>query len=149
LTGRWTLARTLITAEPGVVRVERELGREPLPELTLAQGTTALWDGRFWVSVGKAYAGVPVTVRALGEAGLRDLRRRRLVAEGASRGAATVPALWRGEEIVAVPSLGFWSSAHAREQLDAVFAGLGTPRNVAGAQRGHRGGSAAKGRILS
>jgi tRNA(Ile)-lysidine synthase len=134
---RWTLARALITAEPGVVRVERELGREPLPELTLAPGAAALWDGRFWVSVGKAYAGASVKARALGEANLRDLRRRRLVAEGASRGAATVPALWRGEEIVAAPSLGFWSSAHAREQLDAVFAGLGT-RNVAGAQTGHR-----------
>ena len=146
---RWTLARALITAEPRVVRVERELGREPLPELTLAPGAAALWDGRFWVSVGKAYAGAPVKVRPLGEANLRDLRRRRLVAEGASRGAATVPALWRGEEIVAAPSLGYWSSAHAREQLDAVFAGLGTPRNVAGALMGLRGGSASKGRILS
>jgi tRNA(Ile)-lysidine synthase len=158
---RWTLARALITAEPEVVRVERELGREPLPELTLAPGAAALWDGRFWVSVGTAYAGGSLTVRALGEAVLRELRRRRLVAEGPSRAAATVPALWRGEEMIAAPSLGFWSSAHAHDQLDAVFAGLGTPPDAASAQAGHRAdhgagrraghraGSAPKGRILS
>jgi tRNA(Ile)-lysidine synthase len=138
---RWTLARALITAEPDVVRVERELGREPLPETTLAPGTAALWDGRFWVSVAKAYPRGPLTVRALGETTLRDLRRRRLVAEGASRGAATVPALWRGDEIVAVPSLGFWSPAHARDQLDAVFLGLGTARDAASAGGTNRGKS--------
>jgi tRNA(Ile)-lysidine synthase len=130
---RWTLARALITAEPDAVRVEREPGREPLPETTLAPGTAALWDGRFWVSVAKAYPGGPLTVRALGETALRDLRRRRLVAEGASRGGATVPALWRGDEIVAAPSLGFWSLAHARGQLDAVYLGIGRTRNAASA----------------
>ena len=109
---------------------------------TLAPGAAALWDGRFWVSVAKAYAGGPLKVRALGEASLRDLRRRRLVAEGASRGAATVPALWRGDEIVAAPSLGFWSSAHARDQIDAVFLGLGTAPNTAGAGGADRGKSA-------
>jgi tRNA(Ile)-lysidine synthase len=139
---RWTLARALISLERDVVRVERELGREPLPELTLAAGAAALWDGRFWVSVAKAYAGGPIKVRAIGEANLRDLRRRRLVAEGASRGAATVPALWRGDEIVAAPSLGFWGSAIARDQLDAVFLGFGTAHDSASEQRPKRGKSA-------
>jgi tRNA(Ile)-lysidine synthase len=147
--GRWTLARALITAEPNLVRVERELGRDPLPELGLAAGAAALWDGRFWVSVAKAYTGGPLKVRALGETGLRDLRRRRLVAEGASRGAATVPALWRGDEIVAAPSLGFWSSAHARDQIDAVFLGLGTAPGTAGAGGTDRGKSALGRRTLS
>jgi hypothetical protein len=64
-------------------------------------------------------------VRALGEVALRDLRRRRLVGAEASRGAATAPALWRAEEIVAVPSLGYWASAHMRDELQAVFLGLG------------------------
>jgi tRNA(Ile)-lysidine synthase len=123
---RWTLARALITAEPDIVRVERELGREPLPELTLAAGAGALWDGRFWISVGKAYGGGPLRVRALGEANVRDLRRRRLIAEGASRGAATVPGLWRGEEMIAAPSLGFWAGVQARDQLEAVFMGIWT-----------------------
>lgn len=129
---RWTLARALITAEATVVRVEREPGRELLPELTLAAGTAALWDGRFRVSVGKGCAGAPLEVRAVGEANLRDLRRRRLIAEGPpSRAAAAVPALWRGDEIVAVPSLGFWNAAQARGQVDAVFVGLGTRRRLA------------------
>jgi tRNA(Ile)-lysidine synthase len=139
---RWTLARALITAEPDVVRVEREPGREPLPELTLAPGASALWDGRFRVRVAKGYAGGPLNVCALGEATLRDLRRRRLVSESASRGAATVPVFLRGDEVVAAPSLGFWSAAHTRGQLDAVFVGLGTARNAANAQAGDRGGSA-------
>jgi tRNA(Ile)-lysidine synthase len=138
---RWTLARALISAEPDVVRVERELGREPLPEATLAPGAAALWDGRFWVSVAKGYSGGPLTVRALGETALRDLRRRRLLAEGTSRGAATVPALWRANEIVAAPSLGFWSHAQARHQLDAVFLGLGTARDAASGAGSNRGKS--------
>jgi tRNA(Ile)-lysidine synthase len=146
---RWTLARALITAELHLVRVERELGREPLPELTFAPGAAALWDGRFWVSVAKAYSGGPLKVRALGETSLRDLRRRRLVPEGGSRGAATVPALWRGDEIVAAPSLGFWSSAHARDQIDAVFLGLGTVPNSAAVGGTGRGKSALRSRTLS
>jgi tRNA(Ile)-lysidine synthase len=144
--GRWTLARALITVEPDVVRVERELGREPLPELTLAPGAAALWDGRFWVSVAKAYAGGPLKVRALGESNVRDLHRRRLI--GDARGATTVPALWRGDEIVAAPSLGFWSAAHVRDQLDAVFLGLWT-RHSAGAGAPNRGKSVLKTRSLS
>ena len=148
-TGRWTLARALISAEPGVVRVERELGREPLPEVTLAPGGAVLWDGRFWVSVAKAYAGGPLKVRALGEVALRDLRRRRLLAEGTSHGAATVPALWRGDEIVAVPSLGFWLSAHTRDQLDAIFLGLGQAPNAAGSGGSKLGKSSLRTRNLS
>jgi hypothetical protein len=120
-----------------------------LPELTLAAGASALWDGRFWVSAAKGLAGGPVTVRALGEANLRDLRRRRLVSESASRGAATAPVFWRGDEIVAAPSLGFWSTASSRNQLDAVFAGLAAARSVAGAQGRIRGKPVSRGRTLS
>jgi tRNA(Ile)-lysidine synthase len=147
---RWTLARALITAEPSVVRVEREPGREPLPELTLAAGASVLWDGRFWVSVAKGYAGGPLVVRALGEVKLRDLRRRRLIGEGAAtRAAATVPALWRGDDIVAAPSLGFWAAAGARDQLEAVFVGLGAAPNVANVRDAARGQTTFKGHTLS
>src|SRR5262245_37690421 len=71
--GRWTLARTAIRAGPGTIVLEREPGRRPGPELALAPGERALWDGRFWVAAGPKL-GFPVAVRALGEAGLAALR---------------------------------------------------------------------------
>ncbi len=123
---RWTLARALITAEAATVRIERETGRQPLPELTLAAGETTLWDGRFQVTVGAGYAGGAAQIRALGDAGLRDLRRRRLIAaEAPTRAAATVPAFWRERDIVAVPSLDYWGAGSGVEQLEAEFIGLG------------------------
>ena len=146
---RWTLGRAIITLEPDVVRVEREPGREPLPEVTLVPGDEVLWDGRFWVTVAKSHAGAPLKLRPLGEVALRDLRRRRLVGPEASRGGATVPALWRGEEIVAVPSLGYWASAHHRDELRAVFLGLGYAPNAAGPGDRPEPRSSLKARTLS
>src|SRR5690606_19905995 len=104
-------SRALITAEASVVRLEREPGREPLPELTLEPGTSTLWDGRFQVTVGRDYTGGGVLVRALGDAGLRELRRHRLIPEGAAkRAAAAVPSFWHQGTVVAVPPLGYWAA---------------------------------------
>src|SRR5262249_40539211 len=72
---RWTLARAPVTEEGSSVRIEREPGREPLPELNLRPGDGALWDGRFRVRVAPGFAGGPVQVQALGEAHVRSLRR--------------------------------------------------------------------------
>jgi tRNA(Ile)-lysidine synthase len=123
--GRWTLARALITAEPSAVRVEREPGREPLPEIAMAPGTAALWDGRFRVTVAAGFAGGPVRVRPLGEAGLRDLRRRAPAAESApARAAAAVPSIWHEDRLIAVPPLHYWAPPHTRDEIGAVFVGI-------------------------
>jgi tRNA(Ile)-lysidine synthase len=129
---RWTLARALVTAEPAAVLVEREPGREPLPELTLAPGTSALWDGRFRVSVAPTFAGGPVQVRALGEANVHELRRRGAIAREALRAAALVPSFWLAGRLVAVPSLAYWAASHAEGGLGAAFLGLRGSRKGAG-----------------
>jgi tRNA(Ile)-lysidine synthase len=129
--GGWTLARTLIAAEPSVVRIEREPGREPLPETTVSPGTTVLWDGRFRVTLRAAFAGGPVQVRALGEAGFRDLRRRSPGAEAApARAAAMLPSIWHEGRLIAVPPLRYWAPPLTREDVGAVFVGIATSARV-------------------
>jgi tRNA(Ile)-lysidine synthase len=123
--GRWTLARALVAAEGPTVLVEREPGREPLPQIALRPGDSALWDGRFRVQVAPTFAGGPVEVRALGEAGVRDLRRHGEIAEATrGRAAALVPSFWLDGRLVAVPSLGYRSASSAAGDLAAAFAGL-------------------------
>jgi tRNA(Ile)-lysidine synthase len=122
---RWTLARALVTAESAAVLVEREPGREPLPELTLMPGDSAVWDGRFRVTVAPTFAGGPVQVHALGEASARDLRQRGAAGKQAPvRAAALVPSFWLEGRLVAVPSLAYWAAGHAEGGLGAAFLGL-------------------------
>jgi tRNA(Ile)-lysidine synthase len=124
---RWTLARALVTAEASSVRVEREPGREPLPDITVVPGTVTLWDGRFRVTVAAAFPG-PVQVRALSETGLRELRRRAPGAEGApARAAAALPSIWHEGRLIAVPPLRYWAPPHTHEDIGAAFVGVGTP----------------------
>ena len=123
--------------------VEREPGREPLPELSLAPGTTALWDGRFWVRVGPGFAGGPVQVRALGEASLRDLRRRRLVAAARRRVRRQLcPSFWHEGSLMAVPPLRYRMSPR-RRRLRAAFVGIQGGAQAARARVAALHGSAA------
>jgi len=123
--GRWTLARALTTADEATVAVEREPGRQPLPELSVSPGTSARWDGRFHVSVAPDLAGGPVRVRALGAAAFRDLRRRGAVAAGfPPRAAAMVPSVWQKGRLIAVPPLRHWTAPHLREAIEAAFVGM-------------------------
>lgn len=92
--------------EGGRIRVWREAGRAPLPELMLEPGDGGWWDNRFAISVGPE-APARVTVRALGTAGWTMLKARvpslarwRDVPPGAF---ATLPSIWRGDELLSVP----------------------------------------------
>jgi tRNA(Ile)-lysidine synthase len=125
VSGGWTLARALITADEASVTVEREPGRRPLPELTVLPGTSVLWDGRFRASVAPDFSGGPVQVRALGKAALRDLRRHGAVAAGLPpRAAAMVPSVWQAGELIAVPPLRHWRAPRLREAIEATFIGM-------------------------
>jgi tRNA(Ile)-lysidine synthase len=124
-TGAWTLARAKIAATTGRVLIEREPGREPLPAITLAPGSQALWDGRFLVTAGPGLDSA-VDVRALGPDGVREARRAvQLPSDVSAPALRALPAFWRAERLIAVPSLGFWPEAGARGALCARFTALG------------------------
>jgi tRNA(Ile)-lysidine synthase len=80
-----------------------------MPVLPLAPGERALWDNRFRVALGTQERG-PVTVRALGESGWRDLRGgSKWLASLPRLAGRTLPACWRGEELLFVPHPGLAS----------------------------------------
>ncbi len=107
--GRWPAPR--LAATPERLLIEREPGRDALPVLALAPGEAAIWDGRFRVSAGPSIDH-PVQVRALGVDGVRELRSRIDVPAGLPVGSLrAVASFWRGEQLLAVPPLGFRARA--------------------------------------
>jgi tRNA(Ile)-lysidine synthase len=131
--GRWTLARTAIRAAPGLIVLEREPGRRPWPELALAPGERALWDGRFWVAAGPKL-GFSVAVRALGPAGLAGLRQQVALPDGVSSTTLrALPGFWREEALFAVPSLAF---PPGDGLVSATFAALFAPAGHAAGNGG-------------
>lgn len=119
---RWTLARAMISAKDRFVTVEREPGREPLPQLELPAGAYTCWDGRFRVGANARAELSAVEVRPLGEGLVRELLRQGAVATRTpARAAALVPSFWRGERLLAVPSLEFWSDQNGRGAFAAQF----------------------------
>lgn len=117
-----TLARAHIVVEDEFIQIEREPGRVPLPVMRLVGSTTALWDGRFAVANGPGLDG-SLEVRALGRAGLAQLGREGQ-AVARSRPLLLVPGFWRGEQLLAVPSVDFWAESALEGQISATFLGL-------------------------
>ncbi len=100
-----TLAGAAVCRHGDDVRVLREAGRVALPTLTLSAGASATWDGRFRVRAARD-AGADVDVRALGTAAFARLRQQLdMPRDLPALAAATLPALWRGEELIFVPTL--------------------------------------------
>lgn len=97
-----TLAGAIVTPQGVEMRVWREVGRG-LPAMVLQPGEIAIWDSRFRVRADIASPST-VEVRALGREAFAKLRR-----VGGWRDdlpaavAATLPAIWRGEALLAVP----------------------------------------------
>jgi tRNA(Ile)-lysidine synthase len=84
-----------------------------LPQIALAPGNSVEWDGRFRVAA-DAKIPTPLVVAPLGRSGFAKLRQQlerapRLPA----RAAATLPAFWQDDRLVAVPTLAGlpWSPA--------------------------------------
>ncbi len=126
---KWTLARAMIENDGESVTIEREPPREPLPHIALSPGEQARWDGRFRVKAEAELQAGPVEVRPLGSAALTELRRQGALATRVRAGAAAlVPSFWRGQALLAVPPLGYWSTPHHRQTLDARFIGLAGPQ---------------------
>ena len=99
-----TLAGAVIERRAGRFLFYREAGREGLERVPLAPGSDFIWDGRFAIRADPALQS-GLSVAALGEEG------RRLAGpppEGVPAGVIeTLPAVWRGKRLRAVPILGF------------------------------------------
>lgn len=106
----------------GDLRAWRENGRAGLSTMEIGPGMRSIvWDGRFEISASADLDG-PVEVRALGAAGWKDLRAELpyLGKLGLPPGAAaTLPACWRAERLLAVPGLPAPSSPLIRGEFVA------------------------------
>jgi tRNA(Ile)-lysidine synthase len=109
LGGGATLAGCRLLPRRGALLVCREPAMAT-EEVALAPGAAVLWDGRFEVRMvaGKTAAAAPLILRRLGAAGwaalaARDSALRRHPIPPPAR--PTLPALWAGSDLVAVPHL--------------------------------------------
>ncbi len=121
-----TLGRCRLQTVSGRLGVFREVRGSGLPVARLRPGERTLWDNRFRVELDAAALEV-VTVKALGEQGLRALHERSAVLSSMPHLAGrALPACWRGETLVGLPILGRAGSGDAAG-LDcrARFVGLG------------------------
>jgi tRNA(Ile)-lysidine synthase len=132
--GSWTLARAQVTAAGDVVQVEREPGRLTLPVMTVAGSVKTLWDGRFAIEIDGGLEG-SLEVRALGGAGLAELKRAGRAVKGTSA-LLLVPAFWRENELLAVPAIDFWARPDLEGHISADFTGLRYNSGAAGRIRG-------------
>jgi tRNA(Ile)-lysidine synthase len=98
-----TLGGAAVSRHGSFVRIFRELGRMPLPTFPLPPGATEVWDRRFRVRTSVEASGIP-DVRALGLDAFAQLRQQLDVPRDVpAKAAATLPAFWRGSELIIVP----------------------------------------------
>ena len=90
--------------------------------MTVAGGARALWDGRFAIEIADGFAG-SLEVRALGGAGLAELKRVGWAVKGTSA-LLLVPSFWRENDLLAVPAIDFWAREGLDRLITARFAGL-------------------------
>jgi len=99
-----TLGGCVVVATSSGLRIFRELGRLGLPECAISVGAEVRWDERFLVRAEGEGQSRQLCVRALGLPAYATLRAR-LDQPLPARAAATLPALWCGGQLLAVPSL--------------------------------------------
>ena len=120
-----TLGRCRIAPRAGRLFVFREVRKEGLPELKLRPGQRVLWDNRFAIER-EPGAGPAITVRALGEAGVRALKdREALPASLPPLAARALPACWRGKTLLGLPDFGLRPSSRHERPLDCRARFLG------------------------
>lgn len=103
-------------------REEAALAKE-VSDLTLEPGSTALWDRRFLITVPKSTKG-KVDVRRLGAEGLKAAgKAAQLPPVEPRRIAASLPALWRQERLIAAPLIAFAGDEPAISARFVGFAG--------------------------
>lgn len=98
------------------------------PRLKLRRGESGIWDRRFAVTLSQAPARQVFEVRYLGLAGLKQISKKTpLMAVEQNRIAATTPAVWRDDRVVAAPAVDF----HARDMaVSLAFLGSAAKERV-------------------
>jgi tRNA(Ile)-lysidine synthase len=113
-----TLGRCRIQPFSGRLGIFREVRRQGLPVVRLRPGERTLWDNRFKIEL-SGEEKEPVTVRALGEEGLRDMRDRGALLASLPRVAGrALPSCWRGDSLISMPLLGALSGSRPEAGLD-------------------------------
>lgn len=117
-----TLGGCIVSKGRTTLRLYREPPAVPPPDVVLDAGQDVLWDWRFRVRYAGG-SGETVQVRPLGLAAYATLRSRPgLTVRPPARAAAGLPAIWRGDELIAVPPLADRIASDAR--FSAEFVGL-------------------------
>jgi tRNA(Ile)-lysidine synthase len=113
-----TLGRCRIQPFSGRLGIFREVRRQGLPVVRLRPGERTLWDNRFKIEL-SGEEKEPVTVRALGEEGLRDMRDRGALLASLPRVAGrALPSCWRGDSLISMPLLGALPDSRPEAGLD-------------------------------
>jgi tRNA(Ile)-lysidine synthase len=113
-----TFGRCRLQPFSGRIGIFREVRAEGLPVARLLPGERALWDNRFRIELG-AEEHEPVTVRALGDQGLRELRDGSTLLASLPRLAGrTLPSCWRGDNLIGLPVLGTLTGQSRKAALD-------------------------------
>ncbi|MFQ5971658.1 MAG: tRNA lysidine(34) synthetase TilS [Alphaproteobacteria bacterium] len=130
-----TLAGCLVAPWKGQALICREPA-SVAPPLRLTPGLRALWDGRFAVLVEPALRH-RVALRALGREGLQIVKADNFSLDTCPRPArTTLPSLWSGERLVAVPHLGYRRPGRSGMSKGVVHLAFRPRRSLTGAQFG-------------
>ena len=124
-----TLAGAMAAAsDRDTVVLMREAGRDGLPALVLAPARDAIWDNRFKVRYA-ASREQPLTIRALGAAGVREVAAALPQAAAHAVGAVprraleALPGFWLGARLLAAPALGLECVDSGCAGASAMFIG--------------------------
>jgi len=128
-----TLGRCRIGPQQERLGIFREMRARSLPQpVSLRPGMRALWDNRFRIELGSEEP-EPVTIRALGEQGLRDLRGSfHLLATLPPLASRTLPACFRGEALVGLPEFGSLSDLGEESDLACRASFIGVESRARG-----------------
>jgi tRNA(Ile)-lysidine synthase len=131
---RATLAGCEVRSCRNEVRIFRERGRAEFSALELSSGQETIWDDRFHIHI--RHAPLPLTVRVFDKQAGDRLRRR---AGGGlllpARAAATLPAVWAGDELISVggmPACLFSASGAGGVKVETRFIFAQAPARTLG-----------------